>query len=199
MEIICSNCAKTTNIPDERIPKGQSFGFTCPSCKTKIRVHPDGSTSTPPSGETFGAESNKPGAMVCHTEPAKYKALLESMGFGVHAPVGHEEAINNLRLNDYKLVLVTGEFASKSGGEEGLLQHLQGMNMSSRRKMFVAYVVQGARSYDVMEAFAHSVNLIAGPADAAKDNFKDHVLRDMKANDSFYKMYLECMAAQGKI
>ncbi len=199
MELTCPSCAKTTNVPDEKIPKGQSFGFTCPSCRKKIRVNPDGSTYVRASGETFGADADKPGAMVCHNEPAKFKALFESMGFVVHAPVDNEEAIHNLRLNNYRLVLVSGDFSSSSsGGDASVLQHLQEMNMSARRRIFVAYVAQGAISYDNMEAFAKSVNLIVSPADAAKDNLKDHLLREMNANDSFYKVYLECMSAIGK-
>ncbi|MBI3582162.1 MAG: zinc-ribbon domain-containing protein [Nitrospinae bacterium] len=198
MEVTCPSCAKTTNVPDEKIPKGQAFGFSCPSCRTKIRVNPDGSTSAALSGETFGADADKPGAMVCHGEPAKYKALLESMGFVVHAPADNEQAIQNIRLNNYKFVLVGAEFAS-SGGDAGVLQHLQEMNMASRRRMFVAYVVQGASSYDNMEAFAKSVNLIVSPQDAAKDNFRDHLLREMRANDSFYKVFFEVMSEIGKL
>ncbi len=194
----CPSCAKTTSVPDEKIPKGQSFGFTCPSCRKKIRVNPDGSTYVRGAGETFGADADKPGAMVCHTEPAKYKALFESMGFVVHTPVDNDEAIHNLRLNNYRLVLISGEFCSAAGGDASVLQHLQEMNMASRRRIFVAYVVQGAISYDNMEAFAKSVNMIISPADAAKDNLKDHLLREMKANDSFYKVFFECMTAIGK-
>jgi hypothetical protein len=151
------------------------------------------------SGETFGADSDKPGAMVCHTEPAKFKALLESMGFAVHTPASHDEAINNLRLNNYRLVLVTLDYFNAPRGQSTIMEHLQDMAMATRRRLFVAYVIQGAHSYDNLEAFTNSVNLIVSPEDAAKDNFKEHISRGMKANDALYKVYFECMAAAGKI
>lgn len=208
MEITCSSCSKVTNIPDEKIPKGQPFSFTCPSCKTKVRVEPDagasggrtaGAGGGSPSGEMFGADSDMPGAMVCHTDPAAFKALFESMGYAVHSPTTHDEAINDLRINNYRLILVTDDFSSVPRGEVGFLEYLQGMAMSTRRKLFVIYVVRGAHSYDNMEAFALSVNLVVNPTDAAKDNFKDHVARGLKSNDALYKVYFDCMTAMGKM
>ncbi|MBI5179184.1 MAG: zinc-ribbon domain-containing protein [Nitrospinae bacterium] len=206
MEITCSSCQKKINIPDEKIPKGHSFSFNCPSCKNKIKV--ETGTSAPangddteynaPVGETFAADSDKQGAMVCHTEPAKFKSLLESMGYRVHTPSYHIEAINNLRFNDYRIVLITSEYEATPHDQGSILKHLQEMNMSTRRKIFLVYVAQGAHSYDNMEAFAASVNLIVNSEDAAKDGFKDALVKGLKENDRFYKVYFECMTALGK-
>ncbi len=38
MQVECSSCNKEINIPDNKIPQGQAFNLTCPSCKTKLRV-----------------------------------------------------------------------------------------------------------------------------------------------------------------
>ncbi|MBI3794266.1 MAG: zinc-ribbon domain-containing protein [Nitrospinae bacterium] len=197
MEVTCPSCSKKINLPEDKVPKGQSFSFGCPSCKEKIKVNPDGTTEQPSQGETFG-DSDAPGALVCHTDHAKFKSALESMGFRVHAPSGHAEAINDLRLNNYRLVLVTDDFDTIPHENDGVLKHLQEMPMATRRKLFVAYVVKGARSYDNMEAFANSVNIVANHEDAAKGGFGEQLSKAMKSNDLFYKVYFECMTALGK-
>ena len=38
MLIACSNCSKTYNISDERLPKGKEIAFPCPSCKAIIEL-----------------------------------------------------------------------------------------------------------------------------------------------------------------
>jgi HD-like signal output (HDOD) protein len=38
MKVKCSNCSKTFNIPDERLPKGQKIAFPCPVCKGLIEL-----------------------------------------------------------------------------------------------------------------------------------------------------------------
>jgi hypothetical protein len=169
-------------------------------------VNPDGTIEQAPAvteapaqaGETFGADSDAPGAMVCHTAPAKFKAVLEAKGFHVHTPSTHQEAINDLRLNNYRVVLVTADFEKVPHEQAGVHQHMQELPMGTRRKLFVVYVAPGAKSYDNMEAFANSVNLIANPEDAAKENFGDHIIKGLKANDAFYKVFFESMTALGK-
>ena len=38
MEIICDQCSKKLNIPDEKIPAGRKATITCPGCKKKLTV-----------------------------------------------------------------------------------------------------------------------------------------------------------------
>lgn len=38
MHIICSNCDKSYNLPDNRLPTGKVITFACPACKAKIEL-----------------------------------------------------------------------------------------------------------------------------------------------------------------
>lgn len=207
MQVTCNSCNKVLSIPDEKIPKGQVFSFNCPACKNKITVNADGAAPvvpmddtarTAPLGESFSGSSDAPGAMVCHTEPAVFKALLEKLGYRVHTPTHHIEAVNNLRFNDYRMVLVTDSFVNKPAEQANILEHLQNMNMAQRRRIFLAYVADKARSFDPMEAFAKSVNMIVTKEDAAKENFGDALVRGVRDADRFYKIYFEVMESLGK-
>ncbi len=207
MQVTCNSCNKVLSIPDEKIPKGQVFSFNCPSCKNKITVNAEGNTPvvpmddterTAPVGESFSGSTNEPGAMVCHTEPAAFKNLLEKMGYRVHTPSHHIEAVNNLRFNDYRLVIVTDDFVKKPAEQANILEHLQNMNMSQRRRIFLVYVADKARSFDPMEAFAKSVNMIVAKEDATKENFGEALARGIRDGDRFFKVYFEVMEKLGK-
>lgn len=38
MKIVCDKCQGKYNVPDEKIPEGKQFGFTCPKCRNRIPV-----------------------------------------------------------------------------------------------------------------------------------------------------------------
>jgi CheY-like chemotaxis protein/DNA-directed RNA polymerase subunit RPC12/RpoP len=38
MQKKCTNCGKTLNIPDEKIPEGKTVSLTCPSCREKMKI-----------------------------------------------------------------------------------------------------------------------------------------------------------------
>lgn len=210
MEVTCSSCNKKINVPDEKVPKNASFSFNCPGCKTKITVAPKGDSAAPaskpkasdaasyPSGEIFGPDSDVPGAMVCHSSPEPFKKILESMGYGVHAVNQHITAINNLRFNNYKIVIITKGFEEIAHDGDSIYETLKSMTMDTRRKMVVVYVAPGIKSYDAMEAFAHSVNMVSTPEEGAKDGFKDHLEEVIKEHKRFYKVFIDSLAAAGK-
>ena len=39
MIVTCSNCQKSYNLPDNRIPQRKVFSFSCPACKSKIEIN----------------------------------------------------------------------------------------------------------------------------------------------------------------
>ena len=207
MQVTCTSCNKVLSIPDDKIPKGQVFSFNCPACKNKVTINADGTapvipmddtSRAAPVGESFSGLSNAPGAMVCHTAPAAFKAMLEKLGYRVHTPSHHIEAVNNLRFNDYRLVITTDDFVNKAAEQANILDHLQNMNMSQRRRIFHVHVADKTRSFDPMEAFAKSVNMIVTREDAAKENFGETLTRGMRDYERFYKVYFEIMESLGK-
>jgi hypothetical protein len=198
MEVTCTYCSKKINVPDEKIPKGQTFSFNCPSCKNRITVSggagESGELSTPAG---FSPRTDRPVAMVCHPKPEKYKHLMEEMGYEVHTPAHHLEAVNSLRLSDYRLVLVTSEFEAIPQSEGSLLEALQNMNMADRRNMFVIYVAPGLKSFDNMEAFALSVHEQVSSEDMESDSIKTRLERSIEENNRNYKVYYEAMESLG--
>ena len=198
MDVTCSSCSKKINVPDEKIPKGQSFSFSCPSCKNKITVSGGGSAAkdtVTPSG--FTPRTDKPLAMLCDPKPDQYRQTLEEMGYELHIPEHHLEAINALRLADYSLVLVTREFEESPQSEGSILTTLQDMNMAERRNSFVIYVAPGINSFNNMEAFALSVHLQISSEEMKNSAIKTRIEKEIDENNKRYKVYFEAMDSLG--
>ncbi|MEJ2656388.1 MAG: zinc-ribbon domain-containing protein [Desulfobacterales bacterium] len=64
MNISCKNCQSKFKIPDEKVPKGQTFSLTCPQCSTKVIVDArsnssSSSNSVPHSSDQSSLEKKK--------------------------------------------------------------------------------------------------------------------------------------------
>ncbi len=58
MNIVCEQCQGKFKIPDEKLPKGQTFSITCPNCKNKISI--DTRSKTDSSSEDLKQKSATP-------------------------------------------------------------------------------------------------------------------------------------------
>jgi uncharacterized protein YbaR (Trm112 family) len=214
MEIICQNCKKKLNVPDEKLPLGKTVSFSCPACKEKITVTRE-ENSAPPlppleqlvsadedvKTETFSPDSDEPGAMVCHTDPGPLKALAEKMGYQVHTPKTHAEANKNLRFNQYDLIIITADFEKELYDGSSILQTLQNATMDIRRKTFVLYISPDVKTLNGMQAFALSVNMVLSSDDYARQgDGVEHLLKPaVLEHELNYKIFFETMVELGKI
>jgi HD-like signal output (HDOD) protein len=79
MKITCTQCTKTYDIPDKRLPFGQEISFPCQACKTIIkvdlRIEKQADPVRPP--QTNMTETKKPAQVQAHPSAVKEKALPE--------------------------------------------------------------------------------------------------------------------------
>lgn len=201
MELVCSSCGKKINLPDEKAPRGKAFSFSCPQCENRINVTPTAEKQPASSSmlKMFNLDPDKDGAMVCHTKPEGYRNLLEELGYQVHTPEYHIEAVNNLRFNSYKIIMITEEYESQPHDGSSVLRTLQNMVMTARRGIFIVYIAPGLKSFDYLEAFALSVNAIVSTEDMEEDSVKDGLKRAIIENNRFFRVFSEVREKLGKI
>jgi len=225
MQVECSHCEKKINIPEEKIPAGQSFSMRCPSCKGKINVdltppeedgglsaagwlQDDDAPETPGTAEDYDA-SEKPfdfleeeglTAMVCETNPESLKKIREVLGimeYSVTTPVSVRDALRKMKYHLYDLILVNETFDGSDPNANGILIYLERMNMAIRRKFFVGLISKQFSTRDNMAAFLKSVNLTINEKDVPHI---DRILkRSINENDMFFTVLKESMRKTGKI
>ncbi|MEE8128555.1 MAG: zinc-ribbon domain-containing protein [Nitrospinaceae bacterium] len=217
MQLECSSCNKEINIPDNKIPQGQAFNLTCPSCKTKMRVdqHLKPPASDPAESldatsmlvdEEFEAdddeieiydEHDKIALILDRQNDDLWTTALTELEYKLQRAKSPEHAVHKLRFNQYHVVALHENFGNSTLDTSPLYEFIRYMPMNARRKIFVALVGENFKTLDNMEALSYSVNLVINQREL--DQLDTILKKSIGDNDNFYKVYRETMTALGKL
>jgi len=227
MNVVCKNCRGKIKIPDERVPKGQSFSITCPKCKNKITLGPpededtlfgspegmgdDDSDQKPVENEASGEyddtdrafdflEDGQETVLLCEPDTsvrAKIKAALENMDYHITRPLSPRDALKQMRFHEYNMVIINERFGTLDPDMNHVLKYIEQMSMSIRRNIFVALLTSRFRTMDNMTAFNKSVNIIINLKNL--DDVEKILKRSVNENKNFYRVYKELMIKLSKI
>jgi CheY-like chemotaxis protein len=223
MEFICEDCQAVIQIPDERVPQNSAFRLTCPRCKRKILASTKTSESfgegktnvslSPGPSEVTPLVSDNPdddlpeamdclqpgqsAALLCvnrEESRGELRAMLEGMGYVVDIPMAADHALQRLRFNQYHVILLDDDVAGKPPNP--VVGYLAGLNMNTRREMFVVLIGQRFKTADHLQAFIESVNLILHPDDLPQ--LVTFLSRGLREHERFYKVFIESLIEAGK-
>ena len=217
MQVGCPNCAKEINIPDNKVPEGQAFNLTCPSCKTKMRVDQH---LQPPEPDPVGSldatsmvvdegyddeeeeieiydEHDQIALILDRQNDDLWTTALTELEYKLQRAKSPEHAVHKLRFNQYHVVAIHEKFGDTTLETSPLYAFIRDMPMDTRRKTFVAMVGENFKTLDNMEALSYSVNLVINQKDF--DQLETILKKSIVANDTFYKVYRETMTALGKL
>ena len=164
MEFLCEACRVVIQIPEEKVPTNNTFRLTCPRCKSKIHVSTkihegmresstsgsalvDGCENSSQAidgpGKIWGEKADSPRigqavVLLCtdfDEVNCGLKSMLQKMGYAVDMPMVVDQAMDQLRLNQYQVVIFSERFGGKFPSP--VASYLAGLNMHVRRDMFV--------------------------------------------------------------
>jgi hypothetical protein len=223
MELSCEGCQAVIQIPDGRVPQNSTFRLPCPRCKRKIvastksaerqeDAHTDVGltssefevTSAPAINSDEGLsevmdslQPDQPAALLYVNRAeahAEVKAILEGLGYVVDSPAAADQALQRLRFNQYRIILLDDDSERKSPNP--VAEYLVGLNMNIRRDMFVVLIGQRFKTADHIQAFIESVNLILHPDDLPQ--LATFLVRGVRDQERFYKVFTECLIEDGQ-
>jgi hypothetical protein len=217
MQVECSGCNKEINIPDNKIPQGQAFNLTCPSCKTKMRVDQHLKPPASDPAESVDAismvvdedfeddeeeieiydEHDKIALILDRQNDDLWTTALNELEYKIQRAQSPEHAVHKLKFNQYHVVAFHEKFGGSTLETSPLYEFIRDMPMDARRKIFVALVGENFKTLDNMEALAHSVNLVINQKEL--DQLEAILKKSIGDNDNFYKVYRETMTALGKL
>ena len=217
MQVECSSCNKEINIPDNKIPQGQAFNLTCPSCKTKMRVDQHLKPPASDPAESVDAismvvdedfeddeeeieiydEHDKIALILDRQNDDLWTTALTELEYKLQRAKSPEHAVHKLKFNQYHVVAFHEKFGGSTLETSPLYKFLVDMSMDTRRKIFVALVGENFKTLDNMEALAYSVNLVINQKEL--DQLEAILKKSIGDNDNFYKVYRETMTALGKL
>ena len=217
MQVECSSCNKEINIPDNKIPQGQAFNLTCPSCKTKMRVDQHLKPPASDPAESVDAismvvdedfeddeeeieiydEHDKIALILDRQNDDLWTTALTELEYKLQRAKSPEHAVHKLKFNQYHVVAFHEKFGGSTLETSPLYEFIRDMPMDTRRKIFVALVGENFKTLDNMEALAYSVNLVINQKEL--DQLEAILKKSIGDNDNFYKVYRETMTALGKL
>ena len=222
MEIRCEHCNAKLSIPDEKMPAAQRVTINCPKCKGKLTLDTSAArpeASSPARDETsfeslrgntrkayeaegsvleFFEEDVKL-ALVAETDPDggdKIKQAIENLGYTYVGTESTNQTISKMRFHTFELVLIADQFDGIELSQSPVLQYLNHLSMSIRRKMFVVLIGEAFNTMDHMMAFALSANLVINRRDL--DKLEGILKNAVSDNEKFYKVFMDTLSEVGK-
>jgi CheY-like chemotaxis protein len=222
MDVTCENCNAKLVIPDEKLPQDQQAFISCPRCdhRQAVDIHPskkDGSLHAagkdPDSageardGERYAASDSlvdfsedwKKLALVMENDVQQVDRLrktVEALGYRYVSAENIPTAINKMRHNHFDLILLFDRFDGVDLTQSPILEYLNSIPLSVRRRIFLALIGDGFKTMDHMTAFVMSANMVIAGKDLERLlAILQHGIAD---NDFFYKAFRETLAETGK-
>lgn len=224
MEVTCTGCNAKLNIPDEKIPRDQIIKISCPKCKNKITLDtrtPPREESPRPEAESkpaaveeekgynyddysgdqalgFFEEGGKLALVMAgnavHIE--KIRGAVEGLGYRFIASPNARDAFGKLRFQHFDLVILSEGFDGQQLDKSSILNHLNHVSMSVRRRIFLALLSDQFKTMDNMMAFAKSANLVINMEDM--DRLSGILKKAIADNEMFYRIFQETLVEVGK-
>jgi CheY-like chemotaxis protein len=126
----------------------------------------------------------------------KADAAIRSMGYQITAPESAKDALKNLRYHVYDLILINENFNTDTLADNEVLNYLANLNMSTRRKMFVAMISHEFRTGDNMAALHNSVNFVINTKNI--DDVVQIIISAMADNEEFFYVFKEILRKKGR-
>ena len=196
MNITCDNCETKLTIPDHKVPKDKDSRFKCPKCKEQINIP---AVKTEKQNFDLSSENKLNAlALICvgdNNLQTKVYSTVQDIGLNAQAVETSQEALKKLEYHIYPLVIIDEIFDHNKGSDD-IIDKLNVIDMSLRRKICLVLISQQHNTNDDMSALHTSVNSVIHVNDTAHlASFLSKVLIEHK---NFYTVYNASLQLTGR-
>ncbi len=213
MQVTCTHCQARLSVPEGKIPKGQKVAITCPKCKQKFKVAiPEENTSIQGMDGAAGYEYRDVDEVLQLTfeegeklalamlspeiDKEKVRESAEELGFRFILAENTRDALSKMRFHHFNMVLICDNFDGIGLDQSPIMNYINHLPMSSRRRIFLVLIGDEFNSMDQMKAFALSSNLVVNKKDMEK--LTPILRRALTDHELFYKVFMETLVEVGK-
>ncbi len=201
MNVTCHHCKTKLNIPGHKISRDKESIFKCPKCKEKVTV-PIPKKPAPAVEKTKNISNlsfeDRKNALVCIEDPVMKKSVfsvINQMGFNAETVIDVKDALDRMEYHIYHLLIIDEAF-DENKGTQRILDRMNTIDMSLRRRICLVLISSKYNSNDNMAALHSSVNNMIHLDDIAHlGSFLTQILMDHK---NFYSVYNESLKQVGK-
>jgi hypothetical protein len=146
----------------------------------------------------FFEEGEKVALVILKGSDKKEKVgnALEGLGYRCIYSENTRDALGKLRFHLFNLVFLADGFENQDIAYSPIMNYLNRLPMSSRRKIFVTLMGDRFKTMDEMMAFALSANSVINTKDI--DRLGSILKKGLSENEKFYKVFLDILSEVGK-
>ncbi len=200
MNVTCSHCRTKVTIPDHKIPKDREVLFKCPKCKRKLEVPPKTAPREPDQQSASQISSAPPvsddgsTALICVDDPVTRRnvhATLTGMDFQVLSSNTSKMALSKMQYHIFNVLVLSDDFDGGKG-RAVMIDRLNRMDMTQRRRTCLVLISRPHKTNDAMTAFRLSVNHIINQKDIS--DLDQVMLRAITDHQNQYAVFKDCLA-----
>ncbi len=134
--------------------------------------------------------------MVNEADNEKVKSAVEALGYR-YIPVSNtRDALSKLRFHLFDIIILEEGFDGQQIENSPVMNYLNHLAMSSRRKIFIALLGEKFNTMDEMMAYTLSANIIINTKDL--DKLSSALKRGIVEYERFYKVFTDTLVETGK-
>jgi hypothetical protein len=111
--------------------------------------------------------------------------------------VSDRDALKQMRFHVFDMVVLSEVFSSTNPDENNVMNYLERLSMTIRRKIFVVLVTSRFRTTDNMAAFNKSVNIVVNTKNI--DEIEKIIKSGLSDNADFYRVFKDALVKTGKV
>jgi CheY-like chemotaxis protein len=126
----------------------------------------------------------------------KITPALAQLGYKVISTTDTRDAIGKARFHHFDMIILMDGFDSQPLEHSTVVNYLNRLSMSIRRRIFVALISDKFKTMDDMMAFAMSANVVINTKDLEK--LFPVLKKAITENEKFYKVFFDTLPETGK-
>lgn len=134
--------------------------------------------------------------MVDENIGAKVKSAVEEYGYKFLNTPNTRDALSKMRYHHFDLIILGEGFDGQEVVEGPIMNYLNHLGMSSRRRIFLVIIGDKYKTMDDMMAFSLSANMTVNTKDIEKLSIL--LKRGISDYEKFYKVFMDTLKEEGK-
>ncbi|MBW1998646.1 MAG: zinc-ribbon domain-containing protein [Deltaproteobacteria bacterium] len=126
----------------------------------------------------------------------KIKRAVEKLGYRFVSTPGTRDAIGKMRFHHFDLVILSEGFDGHGLKNSPVMNYLNRLSMSVRRRIFLALISDEFKTLDSMMAYAMSANVVINSKDI--DRVQAILRKATLDHERFYKVFMDTLVEVGK-
>lgn len=145
----------------------------------------------------FFDEDTKPALMMVGDDISEEaKKSIEELGYKCVSAPSTRDALGKMRFHHFDMVLLADGFDGQEIENSPVMNYLNHISMSSRRRIFLALIGDKFKTMDDMKAYALSANMVISGKDL--DKLTSILKKGVSEHERFYKVFMDTLVETGK-